>query len=150
MKREAINDFRNKPVQVIVTSTMKRAYQVALLCWAAPLVAGTVIFWLWLRTDPSSALSARLALYGLYNICFGVGCVFVGVFALAIYFCKGSSAGVPHSRLWRHTLVMHALLFSNFAVANVMIACAAEHESGNRIVTVEPLHSGAAPGSGEN
>ncbi len=97
---------------------VNRAYRVALICGALPLLVGVSIFLLWLITRWDWLMVAGVCtLYG------GVAVFLLGVLALA-RFCWLASRppDLPRQRLWRSTLAGAGLLLSNFPVAGGITA----------------------------
>lgn len=97
---------------------MNRAYRIALICGALPLLVGVSLFLLWLiaRWD-------WLMIAGIFTLYGGVAIFFIGAIALA-RFCwlAFRSPELPRRRLWLSTLGCAALLLSNFAVAGGITA----------------------------
>ena len=99
---------------------MNRAYRVALISGALPLLVGVSLFTLWIITRWDWLIMAGVfALYG------GVAIFCVGAVALA-RFCwlAFSTPELPRRRLWISTLGCAALLLSNFAVAGCITVTA--------------------------
>src|SRR5437773_2930664 len=92
---------------------MNRAYRVAVICGALPLVVGVSIFLLWLITGWDWLMMA-----GIFTLYGGVAIFVIGAVALA-RFCwlACRTPEQPRRRLWPSTLGCATLLLSNFAVA---------------------------------
>lgn len=99
---------------------MSRAYRVALICGALPLLVGISIFVLWLITRWD-----WLMLAGIYTLYGGVAIFLIGAFALA-RFCwlAFRTSDLPRRRLWLSTFACSGLLLSNFPVAGGITAAA--------------------------
>jgi len=97
---------------------MNRAYRVALICGALPLLVGVSIFLLWLITRWDWLMMA-----GIFTLYGGVAVFFIGSIALA-RFCwlAFRMPELPRRRLWLSTLGCGTLLLSNFAVAGGITA----------------------------
>ncbi|MEP6671006.1 MAG: hypothetical protein ABJF10_17735 [Chthoniobacter sp.] len=103
----------------------RKAYRVALLCGAIPLVVGVSIFLLWLLTRWGWLMTA-----GIFTLYGGVAFFLVGVVALG-RFCWLAlrTPGLPRRPLWLSTVGCAALLLSNFPVAGGIAATAIRIET---------------------
>jgi hypothetical protein len=96
---------------------LNRAYLVATICGAAPLVLGTAIFIAWLVTRRDWLTIAGFALLYCGLVVFAAG-----VIALA-RFCWVAlrTPGIPRRAVWLSTFGCAALLLANFPVAGGII-----------------------------
>ena len=114
---------------------MNRAYRLALVCGAFPLLIGVSIFVLWLITRWDWLMMAGICtLYG------GVAIFLVGVLAIA-RFCwlAFRTPNLPRRRLWLSTLACAGLLLLNFPVAGGITAAAIAIETRYTVV----VHNGS-------
>lgn len=92
---------------------MNRAYRIALICGALPLLLGVGIFLLWLATRRDA-----LAIAGIYLIYLGLALFVVGLAALAVYGRKASrSREISRGKLLGNLATALVLLLANFPVA---------------------------------
>lgn len=97
---------------------MNRAYRVALICGALPLLVGVLIFLVWLITRWDWLMMA-----GIFTLYGGVAVFFIGAIALVRFFWLAvRTPELPRRGLWLSTLGCAALLLSNFAVAGGITA----------------------------
>lgn len=114
---------------------MNRAYRVALICGAIPLLVGVSIFILWLITRQHGLMMA-----GIYTLYGGVAIFWVGVLALARFFWLGvRSPDFPRRRLWLSTFACAGLLLLNFPVAGGIIAASIAIETRYTVVVHNAL-----------
>ena len=117
---------------------MRRAYRIALVCGALPLVVGFSIFLLWVVTRRDS-----LMLTGVYTVFGGLACFVAGAIALVRFWWLGSRVpDMPRPRLLRATLACAALLLSNFPAAGAILYAAVAIET---CYTVELRNDSGAP-----
>lgn len=109
---------------------MNRAYRVALISGALPLLVGVSIFTLWMITRWD-----WLFLAGIFTLYSGVAIFCVGAVALA-RFCwlAFSIPELPRRRLWIASIGCAALLLSNFAVAACITATAIAIETRYTVI----------------
>ncbi len=99
---------------------MKRAYWVALICGACPLLIGVSIFVLWLITRRDWLMMA-----GIYTLYGGVAIFSIGVLTLARFsWLAFRTPSLPRRRLWLSTLACAGLLLLNFPVAAAITSAA--------------------------
>ncbi|MFI5458362.1 MAG: hypothetical protein ACHRXM_23275 [Isosphaerales bacterium] len=97
---------------------MNRAYRVALICGAVPLVFGVSIFLLWLITHWDWLMMA-----GIFTLYSGLVIFAVGVIALArFHWLALRTPDVLRRRLRLATLVCAGLLLANLLIAGAIIA----------------------------
>jgi len=90
---------------------MKSRLRIALLCWAIPLVLGSVNFACWLATDEPALMFAGLGVIGL-------GCLLFVVGMIALVFdWRSSHSDTDKGNSKKNCFRTGALLLSNFPVA---------------------------------
>src|SRR6185312_7690842 len=99
---------------------MSRAYRVAMICGAVPLLVGLAIFLLWLITR-----WGWLMLAGVFTLYAGVVAVALGIIGLAMS---------PEVRRARPRLACAALLLVNFPVAFAICYAAVAVKTGYTVV----------------
>ncbi len=109
---------------------MNRAYRIALICGALPLVVGITVFVLWVCTDSEFFVTA-----GAFTVMGGLVCFVTGVLALA-YYSWGAfrQPDYPKKKAWISTLACLGLLFSNFPAAFGLIVAAITIENRSYVV----------------
>ena len=115
---------------------MNRAYRLALVCGAFPLLIGVSIFVLWLITRWDWLMMA-----GIFTFYGGVAVFLVGVLALAHYcWLAFRMPNIPRRRLWLSTLACAGLLLLNFPVAGGIAAAAIAIETCYTVVVHNASH----------
>jgi hypothetical protein len=127
---------------------MKRAYRVAVICGAFPLVVGVSIFALWLVTRRDWLMIA-----GIITLLGGLGFVGLGFIALARYHWLAlRTPGPPRRRLWLSTLGCASLLLINFPIAGGIVSTVVAIETVYTVVvqntSQQPLDSVRVFGGG--
>lgn len=127
---------------------MNRAYRVALICGASPLLVGVSVFLLWLVTRWDWLMAAgMLTLYG------GVAIFLVGALALARFCWLAFRSPDPRGRRpWLSALACAGLLLVNVPVAGGIVAAAIAIETRYTVVvhntSPQPLESVRVFGGG--
>ncbi len=107
-----------------------RAFRLALVCGALPLIVGLVAFTVWLATRWDG-----LMILGYFIILGGVGLFVTGLVALGIACRNALRAGrLPRQRIWLSTFACLGLLLVNFPVAAVLTICAVGIETSYNVL----------------
>jgi len=109
---------------------MNRAYRVALICGAVPLVFGVSIFLLWLITH-----WVWLMMAGIFTLYSGLVIFAVGIIALARFHSLAlRTPDTLRRRLRLSTLACAGFLLSNLLVAGAIISTVVSAETGYTVV----------------
>jgi len=121
--------MRRRPSPAVLEGEARQAYTLAFLCGAGPLLAGTLIFLLWVLTRWEFLMGA-----GMLMILAGLLAFVVGGFALASFDRAARALGLPRGRRWRAILLAGGLLFANFPAAGGIVLAAVAIDSCYTVV----------------
>jgi hypothetical protein len=109
---------------------MSRAFRVALICGALPLLVGVSIFLLWLVMRWDWLMTA-----GVFTLFVGVAIFLIGAIALGrFWWLAFLTPDLSRRRLWFSTLGCAGLLLSNFPVAGGIMAAAIAIETRYTVI----------------
>ena len=96
---------------------MKRLYQISLICGAAPLAIGVIIFLAWYFTRLN-----KLLLLGIFTIYGGLATVIIGIICLTVYLVLQFRINHSFSRnIVKQGLFSGSILFANFPVTAIIV-----------------------------